>query len=129
MIWDYTIAGDRAPNSALYIHKALHPKTITVVLNAGVSGKNRAAHAVALAQRWDAHLVGVHVVFTSEALQPWDSYAIGERAINQVIAHEKKVRADDAEVASQVADQFVDLCSRSDVSCEFRGIGWRQPAE
>ena len=65
MIWDYTIAGDRAPSSAQYIHKALHPKTITVFLNAGVSGKNRAAHAVALAQRWDAHLVGVHVVFTS----------------------------------------------------------------
>jgi nucleotide-binding universal stress UspA family protein len=55
--------------------------------------------------------------------------AIGERAIKQVIFHEKRVRVDDEEVASQVGDQFVDLCSRSDVSCKFRGISWRQPAE
>jgi hypothetical protein len=52
MIQDYTIAGGSAPTSAPYIHKAFHPKTITVFLDAGVSGKNRAAHAVALAQRW-----------------------------------------------------------------------------
>jgi hypothetical protein len=125
----HTIARDSAPTSATSTRKPLHPKTVTVFLDAGPSGNKRAAHAVALAQRWDAHLVGVHVVFTSEALHPWDSYAIGERAIQQVIAHEKEVRADDEEVASQVGEQFVDLCSRSDVSCEFRGISWRQPAE
>jgi len=125
----HTIARDSAPPWAASIHKPLHPKTMTVFLDAGPSGNKRAAHAVALAQRWDAHLVGVHVVFTSEALHPWDSYAIGERAIKQVIAHEKKVRADDEEVASHVGDQFVDLCSRSHVSCEFREISWGQPAE
>jgi nucleotide-binding universal stress UspA family protein len=129
MIWDCTIAGDRAPNSAPYIHKALHPKTITVFLNAGVSGKNRAVHAIALAQRWDAHLVGVHVVFTSEALHPCDCYAIGESAIRQVIEHEDKVHADDEAVASQVEEQFGDLCSRSNVGCEFRRIRWERPAE
>jgi hypothetical protein len=48
MIQDYTIAGASAPTSAPYIHKPLHPKTITVFLDAGVSGKNRAAHAVCL---------------------------------------------------------------------------------
>src|SRR6202047_5394249 len=94
----HAIARDSAPTLAT----SIHPKTVTVFLDAGPSGIKRAAHAVALAQRWDAHLVGVHVVFTSEALQPWDSYAIGEKAINQVIAHEKQVRADDAEVAFQV---------------------------
>jgi nucleotide-binding universal stress UspA family protein len=125
----HTIARDSAPTSATSTREPLHPKTVTVFLDAGPSGNKRAAHAVALAQRWDAHLVGVHVVFTSEASHPSDSWAIGERAITQVIAHEKKVRADDEEVASQVGEQFVDLCSRSDVSCEFRGISWRQPAE
>jgi nucleotide-binding universal stress UspA family protein len=125
----HTIARDSAPSSATSTRKALHPKTVTVFLDAGPSGNKRAAHAVALAQRWDAHLVGVHVVFTSETLHPCDSYAIGERAIKQVIAHEKKVRADDEELASQVGEQFVDLCSKSEVSCEFRGISWRQPAE
>jgi nucleotide-binding universal stress UspA family protein len=125
----HTIARDGASASATFIRKPLHPKTVTVFLDAGPSGNKRAAHAVALAQRWDSHLVGVYAVFTSEALHPWDSYAIGERAIKQVIAHEKKVRADDEEVAFQVGEQFVDLCSRSDVSCEFRAISWRQPAE
>jgi nucleotide-binding universal stress UspA family protein len=129
MTWDYAFAGDRVPNSAPYLHKALHPKTITVFLNAGVSGKNRAAYAIALAQRWDAHLVGVHVVFTSEALHPSDCYAIGESAIRQVIEHEDRVRADDEAVASQVEEQFGDLCSRSNVGCEFRRISRRQPAE
>jgi nucleotide-binding universal stress UspA family protein len=125
----HTIARDSAPTSGTPTRKPLQPKTVTVFLDASPSGNKRAAHAVALAQRWDAHLVGVHVVFTSEALHPWDSYAIGERAIKQVITLEQKVRAYDEEVASQVEEQFVDLCSRSDVSCEFRGISWRQPAE
>jgi nucleotide-binding universal stress UspA family protein len=125
----HTIARDSAPPWAASIHKPLHPKTMTVFLDAGPSGKKRAHHAVALAQRWDAHLVGVHIVFTSAALHPRDSYAIGEKAIQQVIAHEKEIRAGDQEVAFQIGDQFVDLCSRSDVSCEFRGISWRQPAE
>jgi nucleotide-binding universal stress UspA family protein len=129
MTQNHTIARHSAATSATYTRKPLHPKTVTVFLDAGPSGNKRAAHAVALAQRWDAHLVGVHVVFTSEALHPRDSYAIGERAIKRVIAHEKKVRADDEEVASRVGKQFVDLCSRSDVSCEFRGISSTQPAE
>jgi hypothetical protein len=121
MIEDYTIAGGRAPTSAPYIRKALHPKTITVFLNAGVSGRNRAAHAIALARRWDAHLVGVHVVFTSEALHPCDCYAIGESAIRQVIEHEDRVHADDEAVASQVEEQFGDLCSRLNVAVNFVG--------
>ena len=125
----YAIAGASAETSATHPHGPLQPKTITVFLDSGLPGKTRAAHAVALAQRWDAHLVGVHVVFTSEALQPWDCYAVGERAIKQVIAHEKTVHAADEAVASRVGGQFVDLCSRSSVGCEFRGISWRQPAE
>ena len=115
--------------TATYTREALDPKTVTVFLDAGPSGKNRAAHAVALAQRWDAHLVGVHVVFTSEALHPWASHAIGERAIKQVIAHEQRVHADDEAVASQVSEHFSDLCSRSNVGWEFRRISWGQPAE
>jgi hypothetical protein len=66
----HTIARDSAPTPAMSFGKRLHPKTVTVFLDAGPSGNKRAAHAVALARRWDAHLVGVHVVFTSEALHP-----------------------------------------------------------
>jgi nucleotide-binding universal stress UspA family protein len=129
MIQDHTIVGGIALTSGTDAHKSLHPKTVTVFLAAGPSGKKRAAHAVALAQRWEAHLVGVQVVFTTEALHPWDSFAVGEKAIRRVIDHEQRVHADDEAVASQVGEQFHDLCSSSNVSGEFRRIGWHQPGE
>jgi nucleotide-binding universal stress UspA family protein len=82
-----------------------------------------------LAQRWDAHLVGVHVVFSSEALRPWDCYAVGEKAIKQVLAHRERVHADDETVASQVGEEFSGLCSRANVGFEFRRITWGRPVE
>jgi nucleotide-binding universal stress UspA family protein len=45
------------------------------------------------------------------------------------IEHEDRGHADDEAVASQVEEQFGDLCSRSNVGCEFRRISWEQPAE
>jgi hypothetical protein len=69
--------------------KRLYPKTLTVFLDASPSGKHRAVHAAALAQRWDAHLIGVHVVFAGVRLYPpSESWAIGERAFQAVITHE-----------------------------------------
>ena len=55
-------AAAKAPSPQLY------PKTLTVFLDASPSGKHRAVHAAALAQRWDAHLIGVHVVFAGVRL-------------------------------------------------------------
>jgi nucleotide-binding universal stress UspA family protein len=129
MTQDYAIAGHVPPISATFKHKSLHPKTVTVFLDAGLSGKNRAKHAVTLAQRWDAHLVGVHVVFTSEVLHPCDSYAVGAKAIRQVIIHEENVRAHDQAVAFRLKEQFGDLCSRSNIVGEFRRISWSKPAK
>jgi nucleotide-binding universal stress UspA family protein len=126
---DYPIAGDGTLTSDSYADKPLHPKTVMVFLDASPSGKRRAAHAVALAKRWDAHLVGVHVVFTTQALHPSDSYAIGERAIQQVIAHQERVYSDDEAAAYRVGEEFGDLCSRSNVAWEFRPIGRGQPGE
>jgi hypothetical protein len=69
--------------------KRLYPKTLTMFLDASPSGKLRAVHAAALAQRWDAHLIGVHVVFAGVRLYPpSESWAIGERAFQAVITHE-----------------------------------------
>jgi hypothetical protein len=48
--------------------KRLYPKMLTVFLDASPSGKHRAVHAAALAHRWDAHLIGVHVVFAGVRL-------------------------------------------------------------
>jgi hypothetical protein len=59
----------------------LGPKTITVFLDATPSGKKRAAHAASLAQRWDAHLVGVDAVFAGVELPVSMTYARGARAI------------------------------------------------
>jgi nucleotide-binding universal stress UspA family protein len=129
MTQDYTITPDVAPISATEAREPLHPKTITVFLDAGQSGKLRARHAVALAQRWDAHLVGVHVVYTTEALHPWDSFAVGETAIKEVITREDKAHAHDEAVASRMELQFRDLCSSWNTGCEFRLIGWERPGE
>jgi hypothetical protein len=80
---------DANPYSAV-TQKRLYPKTLTVFLDGSPSGKHRAVHAAALAQRWDAHVIGVHVVFAGVRLDPpWEAWAIGERAFQAVIAHEK----------------------------------------
>ena len=44
--------------------KAIHAdrKTLAVFVDASRSGQKRAAHAAAIAQRWGAGVVGVHVV-------------------------------------------------------------------
>ncbi len=54
---------------------SINPKTITVFLDSSPSGQQRAAHAAALAQRWDAHLVGAYVVYAGVILHPSMSYA------------------------------------------------------
>jgi nucleotide-binding universal stress UspA family protein len=111
------------------LEKRLYPKTVTVFLDASPSGKHRAVHAVALGQRWDAHVIGVHVVFAGVRFHPpSESWAIGERAFQAVIAHEKRLRADAEAVAAEVSEHFQGLCARSNVAGELRGIDSDQPA-
>jgi AcrR family transcriptional regulator len=62
--------------------------------------------------------------FTKAAVELWE-----KSRHSACFEHEDKVHADDEAVASQVEEQFGDLCSRSNVSCEFRRIRWEQPAE
>ena len=45
-------------------------KTITVFLDASSSGSKRAVHATTLAQRWGAHVVGVHFTSAGVNLPP-----------------------------------------------------------
>jgi len=118
-----------APHSIAHTATPLHPKTVTVFLDAGPAGKMRAAHVVALAQRWDAHLVGVHVVSAGTTMHPSSCYAVGEKAIDQVIAHGRKLHADAETVAALVGEHFRALCARMNVAGEFRLIGRGQPAE
>ena len=116
--------------SASSPQRRLYPKTLTVFLDASPSGKHRAIHAAALAQRWDAHVIGVHVVFAGVRLHPpSESWAIGERAFQAVIAHEKRLRAEAEAVAVQVSEHFQALCTTWNVAGELRRIDSDQPTQ
>jgi nucleotide-binding universal stress UspA family protein len=107
----------------------IDPKTVTVFLDASPSGKRRAAHAAALAQRWGAHLVGVHVVFAGVSVPPSMCYARGHEAIEQVI-----IDVGDLDVVAEAASVLVGkhfraLCARLNVPGEFRPIRRGSAAE
>lgn len=104
----------------------IEPKTITVFLDGSSSGQKRTAHAAALAQRWGAHLVGVHLVFADAALPLSISYARGQDAIRQVIV---QLDASAEAAAVIVKAQFQALCTRLNVPGEFRRIGREESAE
>ena len=104
-------------------------KTITVFLDATASGQKRAVHAAALAQRWGAHLVGVHVTFAGVTLPPSMSYACGSEATKRVIAYEQQLDASAEAAAAIVRAQFEAICARRNIPCEFRSIGRGWSAE
>ena len=52
---------------------------------------SRATRAAAFAEQWNAHLVGVHVVYKGTATHPAFGYARSEKAIAGVLAHERRV--------------------------------------
>jgi nucleotide-binding universal stress UspA family protein len=102
---------------------SLSPKTITVFLDASPSGKKRATHAAALAQRWGAHLLGVNVVFAGVELPASMSYARGDEAFKQVSAYKRGLDSGAELAAAQVREHFRAVCARLNVSGEFRPIG------
>lgn len=98
------------------------PKTITVFLDASPSGDRRAAHAVALAKRWNAHLVGVHVVYKGTTPHPSMAFARSEKGMAGVVAHERRIDEACECAMSEVGDKFEALCARLQVAAEFRPI-------
>ena len=101
---------------------SINPKTITVFLDASPSGKKRAAQAAALARRWDAHLIGMYVVFKGVTYHPSLSFARYEKAIAGVVAHERKVEHACECTTAEVGEHFETLCARLGLSFEFRPI-------
>ncbi len=57
------------------------------------------------------------------------SWAIGERAFQAVIAHEKRLRAEAEAVAAHVSEHFQALCTRWNVAGELRRIDSDQPTQ
>ncbi len=108
---------------------SIGPKTITVFLDASSSGQKRAAYAAALAQRWEAHLVGMYVVYAGVMSHPSMSYARGHEAAKHVIDHEQRLDASAEARAAIVAAQFRALCTRLNVPGEFRPIKRGKTAE
>ena len=108
---------------------SIDPKTIAVFLDASPSGKKRASHAAAMAQRWGARLVGVHVVFAGVTPHPSTSFVRGGEAIRRVIACEEQRGADADAAAALVGAHFRALCVRANVPGEFRPIGRGKTAE
>ena len=100
----------------------IDPKTITVFMDASPSGAKRATQAAAFARRWNAHLVGVYVVFKGVAHHPSMAYARSEKAIAGVVAHEQRVAEACEGTAGEVGDFFRSMCERLGVSGEFRPI-------
>jgi nucleotide-binding universal stress UspA family protein len=97
-------------------------KTIAVFVDATPEGSRRAGHAAALAHRWDAHLVGLHVVSPDHSEHPSVAFARGEKAIRSVIL-DRRADEDVAEaLAVLVARRFKALCRARDVDAEFRLI-------
>jgi hypothetical protein len=79
------------------------PKTIMVFLDASPSGKRRATHAITLAQRWGAHLVGV---FAGVVLPGYMCNVRGSDAIAHVIAFEQQLDVDAAAAAVLISEHY-----------------------
>ena len=107
----------------------IDPKTIAVFLDASSSGTRRASYAAAMAQRWSARLVGVHVISAGAMPHPSTSFVRGDEAIRRVIAREDQLDAAADAAAALVGTHFRALCARSDVPGEFRPIGRGKTAE
>jgi len=107
----------------------IDPKAITVFLDVSPSGKRRMAHAVAFAERWGAHLVGVYVIFKGVTSHPSMAYARSGKSMGGVIAHERRVEEACACTTDEVGEYFRALCAGLNVSCDFRPIHRDRPTE
>ncbi|MFL5494453.1 MAG: universal stress protein [Gemmatimonadales bacterium] len=107
----------------------IEPRTVTVFLDASPSGAKRAAYAVALAQRWGAHLTGVHVVFAGVTSHPSICYVRGDSAIRQVIVDECDLEAVAEAASILLSRRFRALCAGASVAGEFRAIRRGRTAE
>ncbi|HWF75695.1 MAG TPA: universal stress protein [Caulobacteraceae bacterium] len=100
----------------------IHPKTITVFLDPSPSSVRRVAHAIEFAKRWNAHLVGVHVVYKGAVLHPSAAFARSEKAMAQVVAHERRMDEACEGARDELGDWFLQQCATAGLSAEFRPI-------
>ena len=76
-------------------------------------------YAASLAQRFGAHLVGIHSIAAVQGEYAVDSFVRGEQAIHSAITRR---RTAEERQAHAVAERFASLASKYDVGAEFRVI-------
>ncbi|HXP97596.1 MAG TPA: universal stress protein, partial [Telmatospirillum sp.] len=94
-------------------------KNISVFLNDTPEGGKVGEYAALLAQRFGAHLIGIHGIMGTPGDYAADSFAMGKQAIDSVIARR---RAAEEEQGLSVARRFAALSGKHDISTEFRVI-------
>ncbi len=94
-------------------------KSIAVFVDPTPSGESRISFAARLACAHGAHLIGIFVVPPIFNGSPAESFVQGRQAVREVIALLKEREAAATEAAQQM---FSCVCSREEVSFEFRSI-------
>jgi nucleotide-binding universal stress UspA family protein len=101
-------------------------KTIVVFMDTSPTGLRRARHALALAKRWDAHIVWTHLIYGGVALPPSMSYARGSTALQDVVQFRKRQDSEAMERSSELQQWLQDEGTSHRVSAEFQAIGREQ---
>jgi nucleotide-binding universal stress UspA family protein len=92
-------------------------KTIAVFVEPSTVGETRAAYAVKLAFRHQAHLIGIFVVPMGWDGSPSESFVRGQAAMRQLIEHHA---ASESAAAAAASQSFATVSTREDISFEFR---------
>lgn len=97
-------------------------KDIAVFLDASPMGEKLARQAASLAQRHNAHLIGVYGLPRNGESIAYEGYARGEAAIDQVLERSRRSNERRLLVAGR---RFAELTREYKVSAEFRVV-WRE---
>lgn len=100
-------------------------RDIAVFLDASPAGEKLAGQAARLAQRHNAHLVGVYGLSRNGDSIASEGFARGEAAIDQVLERHRRSNERRLLVAGR---RFAELTGEDKVSAEFRVI-WREAAD
>jgi nucleotide-binding universal stress UspA family protein len=91
------------------------PKDLVVFIEEKTEHNNRLAFAVALAERWGAHLIVTFVANLLE-LTPSNSFAVGPGLASMLQRHQEDLR----EMEAQARQVFEQLVSRHQITSEWR---------
>jgi nucleotide-binding universal stress UspA family protein len=100
-------------------------KSIAVFIDGTPGGERRTDYAADLANRYGAHLIGIHVAAPVAEDHPADGFARGRAAIGEVIA---RYQATEEAAILGVGRRFAARTARQGLGAEFRVI-WRNATD